>query len=89
MKMEKITRYLGVVLSFVQAYSLVYGFDKQYSVLANSNLSGYLYTATVLTAGTMFLIWLGDRISMKGIGNGLSIIICAGVECISRWYYTG
>lgn len=79
MKMEKITRYLGVVLSFVQAYSLVYGFDKQYSVLANSNLSGYLYTATVLTAGTMFLIWLGDRISMKGIGNGLSIIIFAGI----------
>ena len=79
MKMERITRYLGVVLSFVQAYSLVYGFDKQYSVLANSNLSGYLYTATVLTAGTMFLIWLGDRISMKGIGNGLSIIIFAGI----------
>ena len=79
MKMEKITRYLGVVLSFVQAYSLVYGFDKQYSVLANSSLSGYLYTATVLTAGTMFLIWLGDRISMKGIGNGLSIIIFAGL----------
>lgn len=79
MKMEKITRYLGVVLSFVEAYSLVYGFDKQYSVLANSSLSGYLYTATVLTAGTMFLIWLGDRISMKGIGNGLSIIIFAGI----------
>lgn len=79
MKMEKITRYLGVVLSFVHAYSLVYGFDKQYSVLANSSLSGYLYTATVLTAGTMFLIWLGDRISMKGIGNGLSIIIFAGI----------
>lgn len=79
MKMEKITRYLGVVLSFVQAYPLVYGFDKQYSVLANSSLSGYLYTSTVLTAGTMFLIWLGDRISMKGIGNGLSIIIFAGI----------
>ncbi len=79
MKMEKITRYLGVVLSFVQAYSLVYGFDKQYAILENANLSGYLYTATVLTAGTMFLIWIGDRISMKGIGNGISIIIFAGI----------
>jgi preprotein translocase subunit SecY len=79
MKMEKITRYLGVVLSFVQAYSLVYGFDKQYAILENPNLSGYLYTATVLTAGTMFLIWVGDRISMKGIGNGISIIIFAGI----------
>lgn len=79
MKMEKITRYLGVVLSFVQAFSLVYGFDVQYQVLENANLSGYLYTATVMTAGTMFLVWLGDRISMKGIGNGLSIIIFAGI----------
>ena len=79
MQMDKITRYLGVVLSFVQAYSLVYGFDKQYGILENPGLSGYLYTATVMTAGTMFLIWLGDRISTKGIGNGLSIIIFAGI----------
>lgn len=79
MKMEKITRYLGVVLSFVQAFSLVYGFDIQYKVLENANLSGYLYTATIMTAGTMFLVWLGDRISMKGIGNGLSIIIFSGI----------
>lgn len=79
MKMEKITRYLGVVLSFVQAFSLVYGFDVQYKVLENANLSGYLYTATIMTAGTMFLVWLGDRISMKGIGNGLSIIIFSGI----------
>jgi len=78
-KIEKVTRYLGVVLCFVQAFSLVYGFDKQYGILENSALSGYLFTATVLTAGTMFLIWIGDRISMKGIGNGLSIIIFAGI----------
>ena len=79
MQMDKSTRYLGVVLSFVQAYSLVYGFDKQYGILQNPSLAGYLYTATVMTAGTMFLIWLGDRISMKGIGNGLSIIIFSGI----------
>jgi preprotein translocase subunit SecY len=78
-KMDRITRYLGVVLAFVQAASLVYGFDKQYNILENSGLSGYMFTATVLTAGTMFLLWLGDRISMKGIGNGISIIIFAGI----------
>ncbi len=78
-KIEKVTRYLGVVLSFVQAYSLVYGFDKQYNILDNANLSGYLYTATVMTAGTMFLIWIGDKISVRGIGNGLSVIIFAGI----------
>ncbi|MCR5794263.1 MAG: preprotein translocase subunit SecY [Solobacterium sp.] len=79
MKIEKITRYLGVVLAFVQAFSLVYGFDKQYQILENAQLSGYLFTATIMCAGTMFLIWIGDKISVNGIGNGLSIIIFAGI----------
>ena len=78
-KIEKVTRYLGVILCMIQAYSLVYGFDKQYGVLIDSKISTYIYTATVMTAGTMFLIWIGDRISMKGIGNGLSIIIFSGI----------
>lgn len=78
-KIEKTTRYLGVVLAFVQAFSLVYGFDKQYAILESSALSTYLYVATILCAGTMFLVWIGDRISMKGIGNGISIIIFAGI----------
>jgi preprotein translocase subunit SecY len=78
-KIEKTTRYFAVVLAFIQAYSLVYSFDKQYAVLENSSLSTYLYTATILCAGASFLIWIGDRISMKGIGNGISIIIFAGI----------
>lgn len=78
-KIEKTTRYLGVVLAFIQAFSLVYGFDKQYAILESSALSTYLYVATILCAGTMFLVWIGDRISMKGIGNGISIIIFAGI----------
>ena len=78
-KMDRITRYLAVVLAMVQSFSMVYGFDRQYGVLANSNFSGYLFTATILTAGTQLLIWIGDRISMKGIGNGLSIIIFSGI----------
>jgi len=78
-QMDRITRYLAVVLAFVQSISLVYAFDRQYGILANSNVSTYLFTATILTAGTQFLIWLGDRISMFGIGNGISIIIFAGI----------
>lgn len=78
-KSDQITRYLGVVLAFVQSFSMVYGFDKQYAILESSNLSTYFYTATILTAGTMFLLWIGDRISSKGIGNGISIIIFAGI----------
>ena len=77
--MDKITRYLGVVLAFVQAASLVYGFDRQYAILESSKLSTYLFVATVLTAGTMFLLWIGDRISLKGVGNGISMIIFAGI----------
>lgn len=78
-KLDEITRYLGVVLCFIQAFSMVYGFDKQYSILESSSLSTYFYTATILTAGTMFLLWIGDRISSKGIGNGISMIIFAGI----------
>lgn len=78
-QMDKITRYLGCVLALVQSFSMTYGFDKQYAILENSRFSTYLFTATILTAGTMFLLWIGDRISMKGIGNGISIIIFAGI----------
>ena len=78
-QMDKITRYLGCILALVQAFSMTYGFDKQYAILENSRFSTYLFTATILTAGTMFLLWIGDRISMKGIGNGISFIIFAGI----------
>ncbi len=78
-QMDRVTRYLGVVLAFVQSLSMVYMFDKQYGILENAALSGYLFTATIMTAGTMFLLWIGDRISMKGIGNGISMIIFSGI----------
>jgi preprotein translocase subunit SecY len=78
-KMDRITRYLAVCLAMVQSFSMVYGFDRQYGILTNSTFAGYLFTATILTAGTQFLIWIGDRISMFGIGNGISIIIFAGI----------
>ena len=78
-QMDRITRYLGCVLALVQSFSMTYGFDKQYAILESSRLSTSLFTATILTAGTMFLLWIGDRISMKGIGNGISIIIFAGI----------
>ncbi len=78
-QLDKITRYLGVVLALVQSFSMVYGFDRQYGVLEGAGISAYLYTATILTAGTMFLLWIGDRITFKGIGNGISVIIFAGI----------
>ena len=79
LKLDKITRYLGVILSFVQAFTMVMGFDRSYGVMTNGGIAAYLYAATVLTAGTMLLLWIGDRISQFGIGNGISIIIFAGI----------
>ena len=80
-KMDRYTRYLAVVLSFVQAYFMVWGFSTQYEslIVDGASVSKILYIATIFTAGSMFLLWLGDRISLKGIGNGVSIIIFAGI----------
>ena len=80
-KMDMITRYLAVILSFVQSFSLIYVMDNGQagSVLLESSVSNYLYIAIVFTAGTMLLLWLADRISVKGIGNGVSMIIFAGI----------
>lgn len=78
-QIDRITRYLGVVLAYVQAFSMVYAFDRQYRILEDNSVSSYLFIATVLTAGVMFLLWIGDRISVKGIGNGVSMIIFAGI----------
>lgn len=86
-QIDKYTRYLAVVLGFFQASTMVYGFSKQYTslIIGGSSLSTVLYIATILTAGSMFLLWIGDRISMKGIGNGVSMLIAAGI--ISRLPY--
>lgn len=80
-QIDKYTRYLAVVLGFFQASTMVYGFSKQYTslIVGGSSLSTILYIATILTAGSMFLLWIGDRISMKGIGNGVSMLIAAGI----------
>lgn len=79
-QLDRITRYLAVVLSFVQAYTMIYAFNHQSTpILVNSSLATYFYVSIVFTAGTMFLLWIGDQISTKGIGNGVSIIIFAGI----------
>ena len=79
-KLDQITRYFGIVLSFAQAYAMTYAYSVQYrGLLLDNKLSTFLYVATILTAGTMFLLWIGDRISMYGVGNGTSMIIFAGI----------
>ena len=80
-QIDRYTRYLAVVLSFFQASTLIYGFSRSYpDLLVNGNgWSSILYIATILTGGSMFILWIGDRITMKGVGNGVSMIIAAGI----------
>lgn len=87
MQMDKITRYLAIVLAFVQAYTLTYSFDISYGIVANPSVSTYLFVATILAAGTSFLVWLGDRVSQFGMGNGISMIIFAGIVANLPWQF--
>lgn len=86
-QMDKITRYLAVVLAFMQAYTLTYAFHINYGILDNPSVSTYLFIATILTAGACFLTWLGDRITQFGIGNGISILIFAGIVANLPWQF--
>ena len=73
-KINKITRYLAIILAFAQAYALCLFYMK--SSLGTMDM---IKTALVMTAGTSFCLWLGDEITRKGIGNGSSMIIMAGI----------
>ena len=78
-QMDRITRYLGVAMGLVQGYFIVRYLDKQYHMVYKPGFASYAYTAVIFTAGTMFLLWLADQITTKGIGNGTSMIIFAGI----------
>ncbi|GCD84734.1 MAG: preprotein translocase subunit SecY [Geobacillus sp.] len=80
-KLAQFTRYFTVVLGFIQAIGMSYGFNNLASgmLIKNPSIPTYLLIATVLTAGTAFLMWLGELITAKGVGNGISIIIFAGI----------
>lgn len=78
-QMDRITRYVGVVLALVQGYFIVQLLQSQYNIVENPGFVSYLYISIIFTAGTMFLLWLADEITTKGIGNGVSVIIFAGI----------
>ncbi|MDO4197440.1 MAG: preprotein translocase subunit SecY [Erysipelotrichaceae bacterium] len=81
-QMDRITRYLAVVMALVQGYFIVQYLDSVYSAygfIENPGFISYLYVAVIFTAGTMFLLWLADQITTKGIGNGTSMIIFSGI----------
>ncbi len=83
-KLNQATRYLTLVLAFIQSVGITAGFNQyaQLGFVNNPNVATYVTIGLILTAGTMFVTWLGEQITEKGIGNGVSMIIFAGI--ISR-----
>ncbi|MCG7343280.1 preprotein translocase subunit SecY [Sporosarcina sp. ACRSL] len=80
-KLAQFTRYFTVVLAFIQAIAMSFGFNQMFggTLILDEGISTYVMIAIVLTAGTSFLLWLGEQITAKGVGNGISIIIFAGI----------
>jgi preprotein translocase subunit SecY len=73
------TRYLTVVLAAFQAYGIAIGLEGAGNVISDPGWFFRISTVITLTGGTMFLMWLGEQITQRGIGNGMSLIILAGI----------
>ena len=82
-KINKITRYLGIIIAFIQAYAI------SVFTLHESDVMVVLKISLVMTAGTAFLLWMGDEMTRKGIGNGQSLLIMAGIIMSMPSIFTG
>ena len=85
-KITQYTRYGTVVLSIIQGFGISIGLESMTSpggaaVVINPGWGFKLMTVMTLTAGTAFIMWLGEQITERGIGNGISLIIFAGIVC--------
>jgi len=78
-KMNQYTRYLTVLFCTVQAYGIAMGLEGSQGVVLNPGWFFRISTVVTLVGGTMFLMWLGEQITSRGVGNGISLIIFAGI----------
>ncbi|MGI8317281.1 preprotein translocase subunit SecY [Halobacillus mangrovi] len=80
-KLAQFTRYGTIVLAFIQAIGMSIGFNALAGgqLIVNPGVTKFLVIALVLTGGTAFLMWLGEQITAHGVGNGISILIFAGI----------
>lgn len=80
-KLNQITRYLTIILAFVQGIGITAGFQvlSQYGLVKDPSVEQYIVIGIILTGGTMLLTWMGEQITDKGLGNGVSMIIFAGI----------
>ncbi len=80
-KLNQATRYFSIVVAFLQALAISFGFNSLSGtgLIINPGIATYLKIAIIMTAGTMFVMWLGEMITVHGIGNGTSLIIFSGI----------
>jgi preprotein translocase subunit SecY len=78
-KLNQYTRYLAVLFCAVQAFGIAKGLEASQGVVLNPGLFFEISTVITLVGGTMFLMWLGEQITSRGVGNGISLIIFAGI----------
>ena len=78
-KITQLTRYGTVLLGTVQGYGLAVGLESSANLVINPGVFFKISTVTTIVAGTIFLMWLGEQITQRGIGNGISLIIFSGI----------
>ena len=78
-KITQITRYGTVLLATIQGYGLAVGLESSADLVINPGFFFKISTVTTIVAGTVFLMWLGEQITQRGIGNGISLIIFSGI----------
>ena len=78
-KITQITRYGTVLLATIQGYGLSVGLESSADLVINPGIFFKISTVTTIVAGTIFLMWLGEQITQRGIGNGISLIIFSGI----------
>jgi preprotein translocase subunit SecY len=78
-QINQYTRYLTLVLAIFQSYGIAVGLQSSQGVVMNPGLFFVASTVITLTGGTMFLMWLGEQVTARGVGNGVSLIIFAGI----------
>ena len=80
--LNQYTRYLTVVLALAQSFGIAAGLNASQGMVDNPGIFFIVSTVTVLTGGTMFLMWLGEQVTARGVGNGISLIIFAGIVAV-------
>ena len=84
--MNQYTRYLTVVLAVFQSFGIAMGLQSGQGIVDNPGIFFVICTMATLTGGTLFLMWLGEQITSRGVGNGVSLIIFAGIVAVFPRY---